>query len=166
MKHEGRYLTESERGNILKLYEEGENVEEIAKYFGRSEATVRRIIAGTWRPKRYSGDCSKGILEDKYLVLKVKANRLKNLKKLQPAKLDSCDASVQSRSSASNSNRSSNKSTDISNIYPPKLRGIPGHTNKVFSKEVLLCSHGSVISVHDFIKFLCSKETSSSCEIW
>ncbi|CAH8664453.1 unnamed protein product [Schistosoma rodhaini] len=165
MKHVGRYLTESERGNVLKLYEEGENVEEIAKYFGRSEATVRRIIAGTWRPKRYSGDSSRRIMEDKYLVLKVKANRLKNLKKLQPAKLDSCDSSVQSRSSTHNSNMSSNKSRDSPNSYP-KLREIPGQIDKVFSKEVLLCSHGSLVSVHDFIKFLCSKETSSSCEIW
>ncbi|CAH8574359.1 unnamed protein product [Schistosoma turkestanicum] len=165
MKHLGRYLTESERGNVLKLYEEGKNVEEIAKYFGRSEATVRRIIAGTWRPKRYPGDSTKRIMEDKFLVLKVKANRLKNLKKLQSTTLSPlCHESV--KSSASNSTRSSNKSTDSPNNCLPKSQGIHGQIDKIFSRDLFLGSHGSVVSVHDFIKFLCSKETSSSCDNW
>ncbi|KAH8864975.1 hypothetical protein KSF78_0003099 [Schistosoma japonicum] len=165
--HMGRYLTESERRSVLKLYEEGRNVEEIARYFGRGEATVRRIINGTWRPKRYQGDVSKRILEDKYFVLKVKANRLKNLKKMQSATLSSlCRSRLETRSPASNSIKSSDKSTDSSNICPSKLRDISEHVDKVHPKELLLNSHGSLVSVHDFIKFLCSKETSSSCNSW
>ncbi|KAK4476077.1 hypothetical protein MN116_001302 [Schistosoma mekongi] len=165
--HMGRYLTESERRNVLKLYEEGRNVEEIARYFGRGEATVRRIINGTWRPKRYQGDVSKRILEDKYFVLKVKANRLKNLKKLQSATLSSlCRGSLETRSPASSSIKSSNKSTDSSNTCPPKLRDISEYVDRVHPKELLLSSHGSPVSVHDFIKFLCSKETSSNCNSW
>ncbi|CAH8613754.1 unnamed protein product [Heterobilharzia americana] len=159
-----RYLTFSERKKVLKLYEKGESMTDIVNLSGRGAATVQRIIAGTWRPKLIQN--SKINVKEKDILLKVKAKRLKNLKKMKSTASNSVfDNSMSRRSSVSNNLSSSESSTNSRNTRFEKCQNSPtSPLSSQQSESNTFC--GSFASVHDFIDFLCSEEVIAMCYGW
>ncbi|CAH8642794.1 unnamed protein product [Heterobilharzia americana] len=100
------------------------------------------------------------------ILLKVKAKRLKNLKKMKSTASNSVfDNSMSRRSSVSNNLSSSESSTNSRNTRFEKCQNSPtSPLSSQQSESNTFC--GSFASVHDFIDFLCSEEVIAMCYGW
>nr|CAH8873802.1 unnamed protein product [Trichobilharzia regenti] len=164
LKEKARCLSLWERNKVLKLYEAGKDIEFIANHVGRGTATVRRIISGTWRPKR-SNVTIMDLIKERRMLRKVKANRNKILKKLRLARSDSAShRSDEDENSMRYSLRSSVRLTRSQDVSESENKDNPSSTGlaELFPR----CESGKPPSVHDVIAFLCSKEVRSKCKTW